>query len=79
METENKRVLGRVLAVEEANAVSGAKQTSPSVDTFIDVNGNADTNTTQDTGPKADPTNPFVDAIDDTTNPLLDTTSPITD
>ena len=32
MNNENTRVLGRVLAVEETNAVSGARPTSPSAD-----------------------------------------------
>jgi hypothetical protein len=32
MNSENNRVLGRVLAVEEIHAVSGARPTSPSAD-----------------------------------------------
>ncbi|MBN8214956.1 MAG: hypothetical protein J0M09_18680 [Xanthomonadales bacterium] len=32
MNNENNRVLGRVLAVEEIHAVSGARPTSPSAD-----------------------------------------------
>ncbi len=79
MNKNTNRVLGRLLAVEETSAVSGARPTSPTADTLIDVNGNADTTTTQDSGTKADPTNPFLDILDDTTSPVLDTTSPVTD
>mgnify|MGYP003477444963 CR=1 FL=1 len=64
----SNRVLGRTLAVEETIAVSGARPTSPTADTLIDVNGNADTTTTQDSATKADGTVPLIDA-----------TSPITD
>lgn len=68
MSNDQNRVLGRVLAVEETSAVSGARPTSPTVDTYIDVNGNADTSTTQDSGTKAD-----------STTTIFDTTSPVTD
>lgn len=68
MNNDKNRVLGRALAVEEISAVSGARPTAPTADTQIDVNGNADTTTTQDSATKAD-----------STIPMIDLTSPITD
>ncbi len=59
MSNEQERILGRVLAVEETSAVAGAKPTSTLADTRIDVNGNPDTSTTQDSGTAADSTTIF--------------------
>jgi hypothetical protein len=50
MDNENKRILGRILAIEETSAVAGARPTSTLADTRIDVNGNPDTSPTQDSG-----------------------------
>jgi hypothetical protein len=71
MDNLNNRVLGRTLAVEETIAVSGARPTSPTADTRIDVNGNADTTVAQDSATKADATHPLID-VDDTTSPITD-------
>lgn len=68
MNNGQERVLGRMLAIEEISVVCGARPTSPSADTLIDVNGNGDTTVAQDSATKAD-----------NTVPLIDTTSPITD
>ena len=61
MENDNKRILGRTLAVEETLAISGARPTSTRADTRIDVNGNPDTAPTQDSGAAADATNTMLD------------------
>lgn len=55
MNNETDRVLGRILAVEETNAVSGAK-TFPSEDTAIlfDSGTTADSGTTSDSGTMSD-------------------------
>lgn len=53
-DSNHNRVLGRVLAVEETQAVAGAAPTSAQADTRIDVNGNPDTTPTQDSGTAAD-------------------------
>jgi len=61
MNNDNKRILGRTLAVEETLAISGARPTSTRADTRIDVNGNPDTTPTQDSGTTADATNTMLD------------------
>jgi hypothetical protein len=55
MTNENDRVLGRILAVEELNTVSGAK-TFPEQDTAISIDSGAtaDSGTTSDSGTSAD-------------------------
>lgn len=62
-DTNHNRVLGRVLAVEETNAVAGAKPTSVRADTRIDVNGNPDTTPTLDSGTAADATSTIIDIV----------------
>ncbi|NOT87311.1 MAG: hypothetical protein HOP03_03920 [Lysobacter sp.] len=61
MDNDNKRILGRTLAVEETLAISGARPTSTRADTRIDVNGNPDTAPTQDSGTAADTSNTILD------------------
>lgn len=63
MNNETQRVLGRLLAVEEIQAVAGAKPTSVRADTRIDVNGNPDTAPTQDSGTAADATTTIIDIV----------------
>ncbi len=61
MDNDNKRILGRTLAVEETLAISGAKPTSTRADTRIDVNGNPDTSPSLDSGTTADNSNTVLD------------------